>query len=192
MSGGRMHHYIDIHLRPDPEFPAHQLMSALYGKLHRALAASFSSGMAVSFPGYSLAPLTLGNCLRLVGTAADLDRLLTTDWLRGMADHIILSAVQPVPKDAAHRQLRRVQAKSSPERLQRRQMRRHGLTLAQAMSAVPITAVERLNLPYVSAASASTGQRFRLFLQLGPVLSERLDGTFNAYGLSGTATTPWF
>ena len=35
-----MDHYVDIDVRTDPEFPAHQLMSALYAKLHRALVVS--------------------------------------------------------------------------------------------------------------------------------------------------------
>lgn len=187
-----MHHYIDIHLRPDPEFPEHVLMSALFGKLHRALATQACSGIAVAFPGYSLTPLTLGNCLRLVGTAGDLASLLTTDWLRGMADHAALSAVLPVPASAAHRRLRRVQAKGGAERLRRRQMRRHGLTQAQAMDAVPDMVAERLHLPFINMASASTGQRFKLFLDLGPAQPDPLEGGFNAYGLSSVATTPWF
>ncbi len=34
-----MNHYLDLHLLPDPEFSAAQLMSALFAKLHRALVA---------------------------------------------------------------------------------------------------------------------------------------------------------
>lgn len=30
-----MDHYLDIRLRPDPEFPPAQLMSVLFGKLHQ-------------------------------------------------------------------------------------------------------------------------------------------------------------
>ena len=58
-------HYIDIHLRPDPEFPAHQLMAALFAKLHRALAKAQAGTIAVSFPGYRTVPTTLGDTLRL-------------------------------------------------------------------------------------------------------------------------------
>ena len=40
-----MDHYVDIDVRPDPEFPVHQLMSALYAKLHRALVTQGSLGI---------------------------------------------------------------------------------------------------------------------------------------------------
>ena len=48
-----MDHYVDIDVQPDPEFPAHQLMEALYAKLHRALMAHNSTSIGVSFPGFS-------------------------------------------------------------------------------------------------------------------------------------------
>jgi CRISPR-associated endonuclease Csy4 len=97
-----------------------------------------------------------------------------------------------VPADAVQRSLRRVQAKSSPERLRRRQMRRHGLTEQHARERVPDSAAELLTLPCGVRARASTGQSFPLYLRLGPAESTAQVGTFNAYGLSTSATTPWF
>lgn len=185
-------HYIDIHLRPDPEFPAHHLMAALYAKLHRALVQLQTSAIGVGFPGYATAPAALGSTLRLVGPAAELARLMEHDWLKGMRDHTALTPAATVPAHAAHRSLRRVQAKSSPERLRRRQMRRHGLTAEQAQARVPDTAAELLRLPFVVLASSSTGQTFPVFLKLGPVVPTPQTGSFNAYGLSTTATIPWF
>jgi CRISPR-associated endonuclease Csy4 len=187
-----MHHYIDIHLRPDPEFPPHQLMAALFAKLHRWLAQTQSQRIAVSFPGYQEAPATLGGTLRLIGPAAELARLMEHDWLQGMHDHVALRPLATVPPDAAQRTLRRVQAKSSPERLRRRQMRRHQLTAEQALERVPDGAAETLKLPFLTLASASTGQRFKLFLRLGPPSPAAQAGEFNSYGLSSTATLPWF
>lgn len=187
-----MSHYIDIHLRPDPEFPAHQLMGALYAKVHRLLAKVQASTIGVSFPGYKTVPATLGHTLRLVGPKADLAGLMEHDWLKGMRDHTEVMQVAAVPADAVQRILRRVQAKSSPERLRRRQMRRHGLTEEQAQERVPDSAAELLNLPFVVFTSASTGQTFRLYLRLGPAVGNAQAGTFNAYGLSASATTPWF
>lgn len=187
-----MSHYIDIHLRTDPEFPAHQLMAALYAKLHRALVQLQTNSIGVGFPDYATAPAALGSTMRLVGPALELSRLMENDWLNGMRDHTELTPAVAVPAHAEHRSLRRVQAKSSPERLRRRQMRRHGLTAEQAQERVPDTAAELLHLPFVVFASSSTGQNFPVFLKLGPVVPERQTGTFNAYGLSTTATTPWF
>lgn len=187
-----MSHYIDIHLLSDPEFPCHQLMAALYAKLHRVLSQAQVSTIGVSFPGYQTLPATLGKTMRLVGPQGDLIRLMEREWLRGMRDHTEVASLAAVPSDAVHRSLRRVQAKSSPERLRRRQMRRHGLTEAEARERVPDSAVELLSLPFVVLASASTGQTFQLYLRLGPAEPVAQIGTFNAYGLSTSATTPWF
>ena len=186
-----MHHYIDIHLRPDPEFPPHQLMAALYSKLHRVLVQLKVSTIGVSFPGYSDMPPTLGNTLRLFGPEADLNQLMQQDWLKGMRDHAEVCRAATVPADAVHRALHRVQAKSNPERLRRRQMRRHGLTQDQARELVPDSAAEKLRLPFVQLGSASTGQVFRLYLRLG-LPGSGSPGSFNAYGLSASATIPWF
>ncbi len=188
-----MWYYVDIRIRPDLEFAAHQLMAALYAKLHKALVQNGMITVGVAFPGYCLSPPDLGTTLRLLGPASDLDRLMAHDWLQGMRDHVAVASIFEVPANVEHRRLRRIQAKSSPERLRRRQMRRHRFTEDEARAAVPDCAAERLKLPFVSVASASTGQRFRLFLQLSePVSAERQTAQFNAYGLSNTCTIPWF
>lgn len=187
-----MRHYLDIHLRTDPELAVHQLLAALYLKLHRALVLLDNHGLAVSFPGYTVLPPSLGSCLRLIGAPANLERLMALNWLKGMRDHVCVTDVREVPTHAEHRMLRRVQAKSSPERLRRRQMRRHGLDEAQALASVPDTVAELLNLPFVQLASASTGQAFRIYLRLGDPQTEQSVGEFNTYGLSWSVTIPWF
>lgn len=185
-------HYLDIHLRPDPEFSASQLLAALYAKLHRALVQLRSEDLAVCFPGYSYKPLGLGQTLRVLGNAERLGQLMALPWLSGMADHIHVTAIAEVPAGAAHRQLTRAQAKSNPERLRRRQMKRHGLTAEQARERIPDSAAESLRLPFMPVRSASTGQAFLLFLRLGQPIPAPMAGSFNAYGLSATATIPWF
>lgn len=186
-------HYLDIHLRPDPEFPASQLLVALYAKLHRALVHLQSSHLAICFPGYSDRPLGLGQTLRVLGSAEGLTQLMAAPWLSGMTDHVRIDpGITPVPAEAEHRHLIRVQAKSSPERLRRRQMKRHGLTAEQARERIPDAAAETLRLPFLPVRSASTGQSFLLFLRLGPPQSLPDSGDFNAYGLSTRATIPWF
>lgn len=183
-------HYLDIHLRPDPEFPASQLLPALYAKLHRALVELRSDDLAVCFPGYC--DKGLGQALRILGTADRLGQLMALPWLSGMRDHIHVSTPVAVPANAGHRQLSRVQAKSNLERLRRRQMKRHGLTAEQARERIPDCAEERLKLPFMPVRSASTGQTFMLFLRLSPTCPSTVPGSFNAYGLSTTATVPWF
>lgn len=110
-----MGHYVDIDLRPDPEFPVYQLMNALYAKLHRALVAIDSTQIGVSFPGVQATPSSLGTRLRLHGSSASLEVLQQHGWLAGMRDHISISIVNPVPRGAMHCAVRRVQSKSNPE-----------------------------------------------------------------------------
>lgn len=187
-----MDHYLEIRLLPDPEFPPTILMSALFGKLHRGLAEHGRGDIGVSFPDVRDGSRTLGLRLRLHGTAAALEGLMGLGWTQGMRDHVEQGAILPVPAEARHRVVRRVQAKSSPERLRRRRMARHGLDAAAALQAIPDSAAERLDLPYVALASRSTGQRFRLFIEHGALEAAAAPGSFTAYGLGTTATVPWF
>jgi CRISPR-associated endonuclease Csy4 len=201
-----MDHYVDIRLQPDAEFAPAIPMAALFTKLHKALAAGGHQNIGVSFPQMDEgdpAPArasrigahpryALGQVLRLHGTSFALNKLLTTDWLPGMRDHVACGALLAVPTDARHRVVSRVQAKSSPERLRRRQMRRHGLTAEQAQERVPDSAAEMLNLPFLTLRSQSTGQTFRLFIRLGAKQATAVAGEFGAYGLSAQVTVPWF
>jgi len=185
-------HYVDIVLQSDLEFPAHQLMSALYAKLHRALALQASASIGVSFPGVELKSPHLGARIRLHGSLVDLSTLLAVDWLAGMRDHVVLRPPTQIPLYVQHRRVSRVQVKSSPERLRRRLMRRHALDEHEARLRIPDNAARLAQLPYVQLRSTSTGQSFRLFIEHGPLQPSELPGTFNAYGLSQGATIPWF
>jgi CRISPR-associated endonuclease Csy4 len=185
-----MDSYIDLTTLPDPEFAQTQLMDALYAKAHRALVLAKTDAIAVCFP--RMDKRFLGNTMRLVGSKQSLAAMMAQPWLQGMRDHLILGEVLPVPTSAEHRSLRRVQAKSSPERLRRRAMRRHQLSAEAAAQRIPDSAAEVLQLPFLQVKSTSTGQQFRLFLRLGPKVSTPVTGPFNAYGLSQTATVPWF
>lgn len=183
--------YLDIKLRPDPEFSPHHLLPKLYANLHRALVDRKNSTIAVSFPGYSMEPQTLGDKLRLIASKSELQNLMETDWLKGMRDHIALQPIADVPSDAEQRALRRVQSKSSPARLRRRLIRRHNISEAEAMKRIPDNVARQLALPFLTMSSTSTGQQYRLFLQLEN-LSGPQPGQFNTFGLSDTATIPWF
>ena len=187
-----MDHHVDIDVQPDPEFPVHQLMGALYAKLHRALVAQNSTRIGVSFPGFGLQVPHLGTRLRLHGNLAELSALLASDWMAGMRDHVTLTPPTRVPETAKHCVIRRVQVKSSPERLRRRLMRRHDLDEQEARQRIPDGAACLANLPFVQVRSTSTSQSFRLFIDHGPAQPNSIAGDFNAYGLSQVATIPWF
>jgi CRISPR-associated endonuclease Csy4 len=187
-----MDHYLEIQILPEPDIPIHQLLAALYAKLHTALVQIESHRIAVAFPDYCSSPASLGHRLRLIGPEPELIELMARNWVHGLRDHAKIGEIRKVPAGATARALRRVQAKSSPERLRRRQMRRHGLTESEALERVPDSAAETLRLPFVQLTSRSTGQTFRLYLRLGTPEREARLGEFNAYGLSTTATIPCF
>lgn len=187
-----MDHYIDIRLLPDPEFPAPLLMNALFAKLHRGLVEVGDGQIGVSFPEHDDTLPTLGRCLRLHGDQTALHKLMAQNWFDGMRDHTHVSEAQPIPTPKGYRRVRRVQAKSSPERLRRRHKKRHGVSEEAAHAAIPDAAVEYLQLPYVTLSSQSTGQRFRLFIAHDPFATEPSSGQFSHYGLSAEATVPWF
>ncbi|GKT23612.1 type I-F CRISPR-associated endoribonuclease Cas6/Csy4 [Acidovorax sp. SUPP3334] len=185
-------HYIDLSLLPDPEFSPTLLHSALFSKLHRVLVQLGTGEIGVSFPGLNPQKTHLGDTLRLHGPQPALERLQALPWLQGMRDHVLAGNVVPVPVGAAHRVVRRVQVHSSPDRLRRRQMRRHGYDEAEAQRRIPDGAARRLDLPYLNLQSSSTAQAFRLFFEHGPVQTVPSPGRFSAYGLSPLTTVPWF
>ena len=185
-------HYIELRLRPDPEVAPTHLLSALYTRVHRTLAAQGATGIAVTFPEYSADRHTVGECLRLHGSEADLQPWANGQWLGSVRDHVTATPLLPVPTDTQPRTLRRVQVKSSPERLRRRLMKRHQLSEEQVRERIPDHVARTTPLPYVQLASTSTAQQFRLFLVLGAAQESAQTGLFNAYGLSTTATVPWF
>ena len=187
-----MTHAIDLVVMQDAEFTKSQLLSALYAKLHRALATRGATDVAVSFPEYRRSPPGLGSQLRLIGSELAVNSLASAAWLGGMRSFVQVCPVREVPPSAVHHRLRRVQAKSNPDRLRRRQMLRHGITFEEAVQRVPDACAERLQLPFVQLSSSSTGHPFRLFLELGPALDRPVSGSFNAYGLSSVATIPIF
>lgn len=186
-----MDHYLDIKLLPDPEFATTLLMNAAYNKLHRGLVKLQCDDIGVSFPGYDASMRILGDRIRLHGSVVRLSELMEAGWLTGMTDHVQLGKISPIPEHSQPIKVRRVQAKSSVERLRRRQMRRHNLSREEVVARIPDSVEERLTLPYLVLKSKSTEQQFRLFVRQERATTAE-SGTFNAYGLSGTATLPSF
>ena len=185
-----MEAYIELQLLPDPEFTTTTLMNALFAKLHRGLVSHGEGRIGISFP--DVGRTGFGSRLRLHGHAADLEKLMSLNWLQGMRDHLSCGSISAVPTNASYRIVLRVQAKSSPERQRRRLMARKGISLEAAILTIPDSQAKTLALPYLELASQSSGQRFRLFIEHFPEQSTPTPGTFSAYGLSAQATVPWF
>lgn len=186
-----MDHYVDIRVLPTPEIAEPHVLNALAGRLHVALTELQSDDIGVSFPRFQLDPPRLGNVLRLHSIRPRLEELMQRPWIRGVSDYVHVGTLSAVPQAVTYCTVRRVQVQSSADRIRRRQMRRHGWTLEEAQARIPDTAEGRLALPFLRLSSSSTGQLFRLFIE-----QRRSDlpvqGLFNTYGLSQTATVPWF
>ena len=187
-----MDYYLDIQLLPDPEFTEPTLMGALYSKLHRALVGLNAKNIGISFPKYQLKPKTLGSVLRVHGNQQALDKLDATQWLRGMRDHVAVTDIEQIPTNARHYRVNRRQYKTNAERLRRRRMKRKGESYEQALAAIPDTVERKPDLPFLKLRSSSTGQMFCLFIDQGTICEKPVIGEFNSYGLSQSATVPYF
>lgn len=184
-----MPHYIEIRLLPDPEFSTSVLMNALFAKFHRALVATGHGEVGVSFPQ---AQKTLGDRLRLHGSLSTLQRLMEISWLNGLKAYTSISAITPVPDNCQYRVVKRVQTKSSVERIYRRSVKKGWLTTEEADARMNNSTEQHLKHPFVHIKSLSSGQTFCLFIQQGKLLDSPVEGEFSAYALSGVATIPWF
>ncbi|MBU2551650.1 MAG: type I-F CRISPR-associated endoribonuclease Cas6/Csy4, partial [Proteobacteria bacterium] len=121
-----MDHYIDFRILPDPEFKVPTLLNALFAKFHWAVTDLNGRQFGVSFPHYHNSSPHLGDCLRVHAGAQNLVHLMSMNWLAGMRDHLSHGSVETVPVGVPHCRVRRVQPRSSAERLRRRCIKRHG------------------------------------------------------------------
>lgn len=188
-----MKQYIEIQVLSDPEFSKRTLMNALFSKLHQGLVKTGHGAIGVSFPDITInPPCDLGDRLRLNAEGSELIRLMQTDWYMAIKDHVQVGDLLNVPKCNTFRTFFRVQAKSNPERLRRRMIKRHSASHEESLLALPDNLAERLELPYIMLTSQSTGERFPLFVKVGESTNTEVLGQFSSYGLSRTATTPDF
>lgn len=189
-----MDHYIDIRLRPDPDFPEPMLMGALYNKLHRALFDLEATDVGVSFPlhKHGVRARTLGSHLRLHGSHVRLEELMNASWLQGMRDHTLVSEMLTVPADAQHINVARRQFNTGSPSRAKRYAKRHSISEDEARRIYAKLAEKRIELPFVQINSRSTQQRFSLFIEHGKPQEKPVAGSFNHYGLNAIATVPWF
>lgn len=184
-----MNHYLNITLHPDAEMPATVLMNAICAKLHKALFDSRSTSIGISFPKYDV---TLGNVLRIYGSEADLQKLHSANWLGGMNGYCKFSEVTAVPANAKHRTVSRKQSTMSQSKL-KRLLKRGTITDDKVKDyKAKMFAEKGLDKPWLDFVSGSNGQRHRRYIELGELQDQPITGEFDQFGLSKTATVPWF
>ena len=191
-----MNHYIEIQTQPDAEFPATILMNALFNKLHKALWNLKADDIGVSFPEYDK---TLGKKLRLHGTEHRLSQLNQIDWVGKMKDYCQKSDILPVPTSVKYRTVSRQQDTRSAAKLKRllkrqesgKRCNRPELNEENIMDYSAKRLSNTQDKPFLTLRS-SNGQSYRRSLVLGELQDQPVAGTFNQFGLSKTATIPWF
>ena len=191
-----MKFYLDITLLPDEETDLGFLWQKVYQQVHLSLVenkqSDNSSLVAISFPQYGETNFPLGGKLRLLaGNAELLERLDLARWLTRLVDYCHTTSIKPVPTNVKYMQFRRNQFNSNVHRLARRRAKRKGETVEESLNYFASFKDEQTRLPYINMQSLSKDKKFKLFIKKESAEQEQ-SGEFNCFGLSKTATTPWF
>jgi CRISPR-associated endonuclease Csy4 len=200
-----MKYYHDITLSPDAEANLGFLWQKVFQQVHLALVdskvADNESAVALSIVGYGDKTFPLGNKLRLLAASKDiLQKLDIYRWLNRLDDYCHISSIKTVPTEVKqYARFNRKNVKSIEKKAQRR-----ALHLAKPYNEVLAYLIEEgqskaCKLPFINVESQEskkrTGQgvscQFLLFIEQ-VLFDEAVNGKFDCYGLSKTATVPWF
>ncbi len=183
-----MAHYIDIRILPDAEMRENVLLNKVYTKFHKALCNLNANDIGVSFPEYKI---KLGRLLRIHGKAERLTELQEMQWLAGLVGYCNISEIKPIPENTTFRVISRIQATMSPAKY-RRLLARGTITKKEQKQYKAKMFQKGLDNPYLELESASTGKKYRRYLTFSDFLDKPVEGGFDWFGLSKTATVPWF
>jgi len=196
-----MKYYQDITLIPDAETHIGFIWHKVFQQIHIALADNKlpdgSSAIAVSFPEYKKMGFPLGNRLRLFApTEAQLKQLNADQWLSRLQDYCHIKPVRTVPEVLEYACFRRKAVKSPEKKVEllAKHLQKPVEEVMQFRKENKL--LKACDLPYIpmeSQQKTETGQknRFRLFIEQ-TLLDKPVAGQFDCYGLSKTATVPWF
>lgn len=184
-----MNSYLDVQLKADAEIRENELLNKVYTKLHKALCDLESNAIGVSFPNYHL---KLGNTIRLHGSQQDLTKLQTMDWLGGLSGYCDTTDILSVPQKAQYRTVSRVQTNLSMAKLRRLQKRGSLSSPEEVKQYKRKLFKSGIDNPYIELISTSNGKTYRRYFQFGELQSIPAKGQFDSFGLSKTATIPWF
>ena len=183
-----MDSYIDIQLKPDAEMPINRLLNALYTKFHKALCDLKSVQFGISFPNHKI---LLGNKMRIHGSSGGLAALQQLNWIGGLVGYCEIGQILNVPLDCQYRTVSRKQTTMSQSKLNRL-LKRGSITEAEIKQYKAKMFTKGLDNPYVELASGSNGHQHRRYIEFGELLDAPVPGEFDQFGLSKTATVPWF
>ncbi|WP_198244587.1 type I-F CRISPR-associated endoribonuclease Cas6/Csy4 [methane-oxidizing endosymbiont of Gigantopelta aegis] len=183
-----MDHYIDIRILPDAEMRENVLLNKVYTKFHKALCTLDAEDIGVSFPEYKI---KLGRLLRIHSNAERLTELQKMQWLGGLVGYCNIAEIKLVPENTTFRVISRIQTTMSPAKY-RRLLARGTITEKEQKQYKAKMFQKGLDNPYMELESASTGKKYRRYLIFSDLLDNSVEGKFDQFGLSKTATVPWF
>jgi CRISPR-associated endonuclease Csy4 len=192
-----MKYFIELTLLPNVEISLHFIWQKLYQQIHIALAENKIEGNAsavgVSFPEYSAGKFFLGTKLRLFSEDEKLlEDMQCEKWLSRFRDYVLVQPISVVPeKITEYACFRQIKMRGSKEKLARRRVKRHGEALPQALAHFADYEEEQSKLPFINMLSQTTGQHFRIFIEV-QVKKQSQAGSFSCYGLSSKTTVPLF
>ena len=188
-----MDSYFELKAIPDAELLQSAVVAQLMQTVHGLLPA-FEGDVGLSFPGYGQAR-TLGGILRFHGGRQQLEQLSHQLCQNPTINsYALVTEVNAVPdRINGHAIFQRLHVKGESRiKRWRKHNQENGTWTAEREQAVTAKYRENIICPHVALKSHSTGQsRFLLFIQRR-VSGEEVEGKLNAYGLSKTATVPWF
>lgn len=183
-----MDSYIEIILKPDAEMRENVLLNKVYTKLHKALVTLNSDSIGVSFPQYNV---ILGRVIRIHSNTAMLHDLNGINWLGGLIGYCNVSEITVVPTQCEYRIISRIQSTMSQAKL-KRLLKRGSITEEEAKTYKAKMFSKGLDNPYLELESSSNGHKHRRYLNFGEPQNEMIQGKFDHFGLSKSATVPWF
>jgi CRISPR-associated endonuclease Csy4 len=184
-----MESYLDIKMVADDDIPIYFIRNKVYTKLHKVLHTLKSTNIGVSFPNYRL---KLGDVIRLHAAESCLTELQATNWLGGLSGYCEMTDILSVPeKVEGYRTISRIQQNKTNAKLNRLS-KRNAMPDDDIKSYKAKMFAESLDNPYLELQSKSTGEKYRLYIAFGELLEQEVPGEFNHFGLSKTATIPWF
>ncbi len=183
-----MDYYFDIKIMPDEEVPIYFIRNKIFSKLHKVLCILKSTEIGVSFPHFKV---RLGDVIRIHGSETRLTELQSTNWLDGLASYCTISSVQAIPEDVTHRIISRKQANMSEAKL-RRLIKRGSISEDKVKGYKAKMFQQGFDNPYLELESASNGHKHRRYLVIGEPSESISLGEFDFFGLSKTASIPWF
>lgn len=183
-----MQHYIDVRIKPDAELRENVLLNKVYTKLHKALCDLKSTDIGVSFPEYKI---KLGCVIRIHAMEMRLEALQQGDWLGGLIGYCAISAIQSIPGQVRYRTVSRIQSTMSPAKL-KRLIKRGSIQESEIKQYKAKLFQNGLDNPFLELESTSNGHLHRRYIAFSELMDKPMQGEFDQFGLSKTATVPWF